>query len=62
MFSPFYILFAPLFLIVGGGMLALYMRISHDPECHLHRKMKSDLQEAQELDQQDQNQQAGSGI
>ena len=60
MFSPFYILFAPLFLIFGGGLMALYMRIAHDPECHLHTKIKSDLQEAQELDQQEQKQHAGT--
>jgi hypothetical protein len=61
MFSPFYILFAPIFLIFGGGMLALYVRITHDPDCHLQKKIKSDLQEAQELDQDEHTQQAGSG-
>jgi hypothetical protein len=62
MFSPFYILFAPIFLIFGGGMLALYLRITHDPDCQLQRKIKSDLQEAQELDQQEQKSLAESTV
>lgn len=50
MAAPFYILFLPIAMIIGGALWMFYMFIAHDKNSDLHTRGKSDLELAQQME------------